>query len=71
MVPLSLIILEHVFGPGHSPIVHSVPQVECFPLHGKHLEDKRRNKFSTKKEIEFLFFSLLDIYSSIINCFLC
>lgn len=66
MVPLSLIIQEHLFGPGHSPIVHSVQQVKCFTLHGKHLEDK-------KKKFYFFFFfcSLLDIYSSIINCFLC
>lgn len=55
MVPLSLIILEHVFGPGHSPIVHSVPQVECFTLHGKHLEDK--------KEILFLFFVAFLIFT--------
>lgn len=51
MVPLSLIIQEHLFGPGHSPIVHSVQQVKCFTLHGKHLEDK-------KKKFYFFFFFL-------------
>lgn len=46
------------------PNMHSAKRGRCFTLHGKHLEDK--------KEILsfFLFCSLPNIYSNIINCVL-